>query len=262
MSVFNVPQGQGLIPLLARQLLSETEDDPLTLGDIEIFLPNRRAVRSLQAAFLRESQGRALILPQLRSLGDAEDPAQDGLGELGEPADINEGALASPQPTDPTTRAFALSQLINAAGEKLAARPGFGGQGDLHREPLILSPDQAFRMAMSLGMLLDQAETEGVSLSDLSKLEVAAELAEHWDVSLSFLRILFEIWPGIEQDLGGISRARQLRSALEATALAWRTAPPTRRIIAAGSTGSIPCDTRPACHHRGIAEWTAGSARL
>ena len=42
----------------------------LALARVTVLLPTRRACRSLREAFLRASDGRALLLPSLRPLGD------------------------------------------------------------------------------------------------------------------------------------------------------------------------------------------------
>ena len=43
--IFNIPPGEDFVGVLARQLLAETEADPLALSAMLVLLPTRRAVR-------------------------------------------------------------------------------------------------------------------------------------------------------------------------------------------------------------------------
>ena len=58
------------VDALAAGLLAEAGSEPLALADALILLPTRRACRSLRDAFLRQSKGRALILPRIQPLGE------------------------------------------------------------------------------------------------------------------------------------------------------------------------------------------------
>ena len=69
-SVFTIPPGVSFVDALAAALLAETSGDPLTLARYTILLPTRRARRALDEAFLRQSDGRPLLLPRTLPLGD------------------------------------------------------------------------------------------------------------------------------------------------------------------------------------------------
>ncbi|HXM69521.1 MAG TPA: hypothetical protein VN970_00175, partial [Thermoanaerobaculia bacterium] len=73
--VFSIPPGVPFVDALAAQLLRETAADPLALSRMTVLLPTRRAVRSLREAFLRGSQGTALLLPTLIPIGDIDEDA-------------------------------------------------------------------------------------------------------------------------------------------------------------------------------------------
>src|SRR5690606_25197012 len=64
--------------------------------------------------------------------------------------------------------------------------------------------------------------------------------SEHWQISLDFLSILSEHWPRILAENGVIDAADRRNRLLKALAAHWRKNPPPHKIIAAGSTGSIP----------------------
>src|SRR5690606_32260749 len=69
-AVFTIPAGQSFVDALAAGLLRRYGEQPETLAAATVLLPTRRACRSLQAAFLRASEGRPLLLPQMLALGD------------------------------------------------------------------------------------------------------------------------------------------------------------------------------------------------
>ena len=76
-SFFTIPPGCAFATDLARGLLARYSSEELARA--EIYLPTRRAVRALSAAFLQESKGRALLLPKLRAIGDIEEDATIGV---------------------------------------------------------------------------------------------------------------------------------------------------------------------------------------
>src|SRR4051794_11086660 len=72
-AVFTIPLHLPFLHTLVAGLRAETGNDALALSRITIFLPTRRACRALREAFLRASEGRALLLPRMRPLGDLDD---------------------------------------------------------------------------------------------------------------------------------------------------------------------------------------------
>jgi len=73
--VFTIAPGICFVDALAASLLAETHAEPLALTRYTILLPTRRARRSLAEAFLRQGDGRPLLLPRMMPLGDF-DPAE------------------------------------------------------------------------------------------------------------------------------------------------------------------------------------------
>ncbi len=224
-----IPTGISFVDALAFGLLQETAADPLGLSAVTVLLPNRRACRAMQEAFLRlgASGGRALMLPRLMPLGDLDDSE---IGLQGVALDMSLGEdLADPLPVamPKMRRQLLLAQLVQAAAA--AALPGGGS----------MSFDQAARLAGELARLLDQVETERLDFANIQNL-APAELAEHWQLTLRFLDILQQNWPEILRQESAVDIARRRNLLLERQARLWRERPPTHPIIAAGSTGSIP----------------------
>ncbi len=223
--VFSIPAGNAFVDCLARGLRRRYAGDPLTLSRVLLLLPNRRAARSLSEAFLRLDEGRPQILPRMLPLGDLdpEELALEGGGSLGGVADL---ALA---PALADSRRVAL--LAKLVGEWLSL------QGTS------LSAAGVIRLARDLARLIDEAETAEIDWARLDEI-VPQELASHWQTSRSFLQIVTEAWPSIEQSEGHLGPAARRRLILEAQGRVWEQTLPDHPIIAAGSTGSIPAVQR------------------
>lgn len=219
-SVFTVAPGLSFVDALAEGILQRAGGDPLRLARHLVLLPTRRACRSLREAFLRLGGGRPLLLPRMRPLGELD---EDELLLLDETA--AEDGLDLPPAVPPLRRQLLLARLI------VAMAGGRGGQAP--------SPAQAAQLAAELGRLLDQVQTEGLDFANLAGL-VPAEYAQHWQITLDFLKLLTEHWPAILAQDGLMDAAERRRRLLLAEAERWRANPPEFPVIAAGSTGSMP----------------------
>ncbi|HEX9808162.1 MAG TPA: double-strand break repair protein AddB [Alphaproteobacteria bacterium] len=230
--LYTIAPGVPFVDALARGMMAriagEAPGDPLALARATVLLPTRRAVRSLREAFLRAGDGRPLLLPRMRPLGDLD---EDEILIAGEPA------------VDTTADAGAGADLPPALGglrrQLLLARCvlAFGGR---RREG---PPDaaQAAALAAELARLLDQMETERVRLDALHRLTPEdANLAAHWRDVLAFLEILMGDWPRVLAEEGAVGPAERRDLLLAAQARLWADRPPAGWVIAAGSTGSIP----------------------
>jgi ATP-dependent helicase/nuclease subunit B len=227
-NVLSIPAGVSFADTLAVTLLRQADGDPLKLAAMTVLLPNRRACRTLQEAFLRvaisspESRTSASLLPRLMPIGDLDSDDLSVLGGalFGAAADI-------PPAIGELKRRMLLARLIMAA-------PARGGP-----RATSIRLDQAAQLAAELARLLDQVETERKDLSALEGL-VPESLAEHWQLTINFLDILRRAWPEILADEGAIDPAARRNRLLDLQRAVWEAAPPTAPIIAAGSTGSIP----------------------
>ena len=78
--IFNIPASLSAVDVLAEKFLAEYEQDPLALSDVLMLLPNRRAVKALSDAFVRQRGLLPTLLPKMLPIGDVE---EDELGEIG-----------------------------------------------------------------------------------------------------------------------------------------------------------------------------------
>ena len=215
LNLFSVPANAAFLDAIAAEwLAAELTDIPNGL----ILLPTRRAARSLAEAFLRVSGGRPLLLPRIVALG-ALDEAPLTLA----------GALDLPPPVDPARRAAELSRLILAMGGTNGAPTG---------------ADAAWKLAVELARLMDEAERAEIDLAERLPDAAEADFAEHWNQTLSFLRIVTHAWPEWLAAEGLMNPAARQVALLDAQATAWQVEPPPFRVLAAGATGGIPAVAR------------------
>lgn len=219
--IFSIPAGVPFLDALAAGLLAEFEGQPEALARVRIFLPTRRSVRTLSEAFLRQSEGAALLLPRLTPLGDVD---ADEIVLTADEADGVEDAELAPALPE-MRRRLLLARLIDRFERQTTAQ----GRG----------ADHAVRLAAELARLLDRVETERLGFDRLEGL-VPADYAAHWRITLDFLRIVTEHWPTVLAEENALDPAQRRNRLLEAQAARWRAAPPEEPVIAAGSTGSIP----------------------
>ena len=221
-TVYTIAAGLSFVDELAAGILDRYGSDPISLAQVTVLLPTRRACRSLSDAFLRLTDGRPLLLPTLSPLGDLD---AEGLSLALEELPALAGSLDLPPAINELRRRLLLTRLILAA---------VGGD-----RSLAATAPQAVRLAGDLSRLLDQVETERLGFDGLLGL-VPEDYAGHWQITLEFLRLLTEGWPPVLEAEGATDAARRRNLVLAAQAEAWRRQPPAGPVIAAGSTGSIP----------------------
>ncbi|GJL85629.1 MAG: double-strand break repair protein AddB [Micavibrio sp.] len=214
-NVYTIPAGIPFAKALAKQLLAETKDAPEKLSGYRILLPTRRACRTLQEAFLQLSSGKPLLLPNMQPIGDLDEE------ELSFSFFKDGEALNLPQAITPLKRQLLLARTIQSI-------PGY-----------VQGPEQAINLAEALGQLLDQIIIEECDIANLNEI-VPEDFADHWQITLDFLKILSEHWPKILKEENVVDSAERRNRLIKALAQHWGDHPPEEKVIAAGSTGSIP----------------------
>lgn len=210
--------------LLARfgqgDISQDDQQQDFSLSDLTVLLPNRRAVRSVRDAFLKQAGGRPMLLPSLRAIGDVDEEAIEFLG-----ADLQFGVASIPPTISKKKRQSLLMRQVDRWMQ-------------LNR-PNQLAPAQSWRLAGDLMRLMDQVETEGLSFDGLKDL-VAEDFASHWQITLDFLTIVTSHWPQILDAMGQINPAARRDRLMRGLVDAWAQVPPTTPVIIAGSSGTIP----------------------
>ncbi len=235
--VFTIPASAPFLPTLIEALTSgklgfaaDAARDPLALAAATLFLPTRRACRLARDAFLHALKVDGAILPRIVAIGDI-DEDEIAFAEAAA-GDIAADALALPEALGGLERRLLLTRLVTA----WAKSPELHGSSG---SPLVAqTPAAACALADDLARFIDDMTTRNVSWDRLDDL-VPDMFDPYWQLTLKFLRIARETWPGVLHERGLIEPAAR-RDALikaEAARLSRNVDAP---VIAAGSTGSIP----------------------
>lgn len=204
--IFATSLSDNLAQRVIELCLKTHAQNPLMLAQTKIILPTRRACRTIQEAFLQQSERRPMVLPQLIPLYELEALDED-----------------IPDALDTLERTLLLTRLCL-------------------EKPDGTSPDQAVKIAISLGEILDEFYQFDTDTSALQDLVPAKPFAEHWNKTLVFLNIICHEWPKVLKERGQIDavdrRMRMIRSYIHQ--LQHDAAP----VIVAGLDGSLPvvCD--------------------
>lgn len=215
-SVYFLQAGSSFLDNLAKTLIDELG---ASLSDAMIFLPTRRAVRSLAQALLAHSGKGASLLPILKPLGDMDENEPPF-----EPGDL---ALTVPPAIDSAHRKFALAALVAAKLSAQMDAPIPVAEALSMSEPLI-------------SVLNDLAMAE----IDISVIEVLQKdmigTAAHFQDAAEFMAILAQYWPLYLQDNKVVDPMTRRVALLRAAAKKWQETPPDFPVLVAGSTGTLP----------------------
>jgi ATP-dependent helicase/nuclease subunit B len=216
--VFTIPPHRAFADALAAGLIARFGREKTGLAEGLVLVPNNRAARAIQDAFVRRSGG-GLLLPRLVPVGDPE--LGERIGGMLEPM----GDAPVPPAIEPELRLMLLARLVQ-----------------MH---LGADAAEALRLAGDLARTLDQLLIEEIAPARLA--EFAAELPElslHWQKSLDQLRLILLDWPEVLRDRGVVDLAERRGRLLDAVARRWREQPPPGFVCAAGVTTSAPAVAR------------------
>lgn len=223
---YSIPSGRPFLDDLARGLCEALGDD---LPHALILTPTRRGARQMAHAFTDQCRAKALLLPQVRALGDLEE------GEP--PFDLEHLGLDLPPALSSTRRRFELAKLIKAHYES----------------DVPLNARTALELADSLAKFFDSLALEEVEASDrLDRLvhdpdllhDGMGAMAEHWQVSARFLAIAVDLWPKRLAELDLMDPSQRLVTLIHRLGNQWEKTPPTHPVIIAGTTGTTPATAR------------------
>ncbi len=221
--IYNIAAHGGFADALAQGLIDRFGGDIFGLARLLIILPNNRARKSVQDAFVRLSED-GLLLPQMAVIGDLDLDESVGVA-----LDSGELALDIAPAIEPLDRILMLAQMIEQ-------------QSKARGEP-VLAKD-ALRLAREFARTLDQLTVEEIELRDLLDMDVEPHLSDHWQRSLSFFRVIAEKWQKKLQSLGYSEQASRRNRLFDTLSHLWSNAAPERTIIAVGITTAAPAIAR------------------
>ncbi len=221
---FSIPSGRSFLDDLAEGLCTALTDE---LPTATILTPTRRGARAMARAFSQRARGGALLLPQIRAIGD--------LDEGEPPFDLENLGLDLPVAITPLRRRFELAKLVSEH------YPEYGGHAIRTR--------RALDLADSLASFFDSLALEEIDavdkLDDLvsdrdAEQYVLEGWAEHWQISARFLNVAVREWPKRLADLNLSDPSRRQVVLIRRLIDQWADHPPVTPLVLAGSTGSAP----------------------
>lgn len=217
-ALFTIPAWRPFADDLAAGLLARYPE-PLELARLLLLLPTRRSIRALTEAFLRESEGRALLLPRMVPAGDLDLDEVQGF-EGGPLFDTLQGAAELRPAISPQARRMALAAILS------------GGRN--------LPAAEALALAGQLGAALDTLEIEGKRAADLQAAVPEGELQGHWEKNAKVLEAVVTAWPGLLEARGVMDAAQRRNLQLLELAGRWAHSPPPFRVVMAGFSAAPP----------------------
>lgn len=226
MAVYTIPFSQPFLKTLVEGILERYGHDPLLLSQTIVLLPTQRGCLNLKTAFRQICSDiklslKSQVLPKIIALADLEETPH------------LPGFIPPPLPPEmPRLQKLGLlSQMVMAYGK--------------HKIPVTVN--RALQLAEDLLGLLDEIHTSDVDPMRLQEL-VGQEFANHWQITLDFLKIITEYWPLILEEKGFMDGSIRRRQNLRMIAQGWR---PDTPVILAGTTGTRPAtaDLATAIHH-------------
>ena len=221
---FTIPSGRCFLDDLARGICEALGD---RLSTAQILTPTRRGARAMARSFSQQARNGALLLPQIRAIGD--------LDEGEPPFDLEALALDLPPALSPLRRRFELARLITAQYDGLDGRD--------------ISAKLALELADSLAGFFDSLALEEVDATDklenlvsgLGQDQYALEgWAQHWQVSAKFLNLAVRAWPKRLAELGLMDPSQRQVTLIRRLVDQWTDHPPRTPLFLAGTTGSAP----------------------
>ncbi|CAM3237467.1 ATP-dependent helicase/nuclease subunit B [Sphingomonas antarctica] len=209
--VYSIPLHRSFADALVNGLLARTASDRMRLARATILTASNRAARTINDAFVRRAEG-GLLLPRIVPIGQAGEALAADL--------FDQGAEPVPPAIDPIRRQLLLARLIERGGERR------GGE--------------ALRMAAELARVIDELGVERKTAGDLRDIELAEDLARHWQTSLNQLAVLIEQWPIVLDSIGCVELTERRNRLLGRASASWQDTAPPGMIIAAGVTSAAP----------------------
>jgi ATP-dependent helicase/nuclease subunit B len=239
--VLTIPPGAPFLPTLADALVSgrlvgALGDDPFALASVTLYLPTQRAVRALSTV-LTQRLGGAALLPRMIPLGEADEAELDLSANalLDTPEELLHPAVA------PLERRLILARLVQRWAETVD-RELLPIDDEV---PFLVpsSPADAVALAADLEGLMDALTVEGLPWNEIGA-AVEAEHSRYFGLTLDFLRIAAENWPGILAARSLADPAVRARRLVLAEADRLSRERPGDPVVVAGSTGSVPATAR------------------
>lgn len=215
MNIYNIRAKESFVDVLAEHFLKKYQDNIDELSKVLFLLPNRRACQNLAEAFIRLRGMQPTMLPRMTPIADVDEDEMFLNG--------NAKIIKNIKPSiDNMERILLFTRMI-------MQKPEFGVDA--------VSLAQAYALAENLASFIDTVQNEELDFDGLNEI-VPLKYSEHWQKTLTLLKIITEYWPKILAENGmsdPMDRRKQLlRNEIEY----WKSSSNRPKIVIAGSTAA------------------------
>lgn len=205
--IYNISSSLNFSESLATGILQRFED----IENITIYLPSKRAIKTVSEAFLKVSGKPAMLLPNMQAIGDIDDDELEISPKF-------EALNKDIKPISKTRRLLEVATLLEDKKRKFT---------------------QNMRLGKSLITLIDEMQNNGIEWKSFENI-VPEEFAQHWQITLDFLKVASVQWQKKLAQEGVTEPVIYRNNIINILADYYAANPPTHPVIVAGSTGSVP----------------------
>lgn len=223
MNILNIPYYSHFLKTLYDFIIDKASSE-LNISNFTILLPSRRSCNELKRIFLEYSQNDAIILPNIKAIGDID--YDDLMLEFSNKDDLNNY-------TDFTTNTSRIKYKILLIKELLL------WSRSTHIKIFEnITMEQITNLALELERFLNEVIKNGLDLNDLNKI-VDNEYSAHWQEILNFLQVFGKKWNFFIKENNIISAIDFKTKILEFNAKYFENNKPLNPIIIAGVSANI-----------------------
>ena len=224
-AIYTLPFGADICDVTVDLVMQACGDDPLSLTEALIFLPNNRAIRAMTESFVRRAAP-GLLMPRMVAIGDL--ALDESLGALLDPLDED---ASIPALIGPLQRQLLLAGLVRAHRKKIDQK---------------IDATEAMRLARLLAELIDELDIEQITLTDFQavsddrELTDDPDLAEHWQNSYAMLMEILPEYRSKMDELGMDGPAARRNLLLSRLEKRLQRDQPKTQIFASGISTAAP----------------------
>ena len=223
MKIFNILSSYNFLEDLYKFIIEKVKNN-IELSNLTILLPSRRSCNELKRIFLENSQNQALILPNIKAIGDID--YDDLIFKMPNKSDFQEYLDFSANTSRIKYKILLIKELIKWS--KNTKKAIFDN----------ITMEQITNLALELEKFLNEVNKNNLNLDDLDKI-VDDEYSKHWQEIINFLQVFGKKWNRFIEDNNIISITSFKTKMLEFNAEYFKNNIPSHPIIIAGVSGHV-----------------------
>ena len=223
MNIFNIPSYSHFLKSLYGFIIEKSQNE-IDVSNFTVLLPSRRSCNELKRIFLEQSKNEAIILPNIRAIGDID--YDDLILKIPNKDDLNNYIDFTANTSRIKYKILLIKELLSWS--KTSNKSIFKN----------ITMEQITNLALELEKFLNEVIKNNLSLDDLSKI-VDDEYSEHWQEILNFLQTFGKRWNLFIKNNNIVSMIDFRTKILSFNAEYFKNNKPTNPILIAGVSGNI-----------------------